>query len=312
MTLLKALLAAACAVTTAISVPATNVTFVTRACQPPYDSFPFCNTSLSIASRVADLISRLLPEEIPPQLTARHGQPSQVMAGDNITRLGIPEYDWGCNAQHGVQSNCLTDADGVIRCPTSFPNSVNYGSVWNMSLVREMGAIIGQELRALWLGGSREYNGDPPPHLGLDTWSPNINLARDPRWGRSMEVPGEDPLINGRYGAAYTLGMQNGEDGRYLRAITTLKHWDAYSLENSDGFTRYNFNAVVSNFTLADTYFPAFKASIVEGGAKGVMCRCVECVRERESESYKLLVCCTGRVGARGSGLCWVSFTRAA
>jgi hypothetical protein len=147
-------------------------------------------------------------------------------------------------------------------------------------------------------------------------------------WGRNQEVASEDPLVNGRFGAAYTLGLQNnsGLDGRYYQAIVTLKHWvrcsvtgcvqlpasrvlvmgrrvganaprpatlthslsahchrrppvsphrlhrrpqDAYSLENSDGFTRYNFNAVVSNYSLASTYWPAFKASVQQGGAKG-------------------------------------------
>lgn len=99
-----------------------------------------------------------------------------------------------------------------------------------------------------------------------------MNINRDPRWGRNQEVPSEDPYINGMFGAQYTKGLQEGEDKRYLQAVVTLKHWDAYSLEDSDGFTRHNVNAIIDNYTLADTFWPAFRMSVVDGGAKGVMC----------------------------------------
>ena len=187
-----------------------------------------------------------------------------------------------------MQSNCLSDpTTGEIWCPTSFSNPVTLGMSFNDSLFREVGAIVGLEARALWLGGAREYNGDPPPHIGLDAWSPNINCPHDPRWGRSQEVAGEDPLLLGRFGAAYTLGLQNGSavpgpffDAARYQAIVTLKHWDAYSLEDltvpgGGRITRYNFNAVVSDYALQSTYWPAFRAAVVQGGAKGVMCRWV-------------------------------------
>jgi xylan 1,4-beta-xylosidase len=87
-----------------------------------------------------------------------------------------------------------------------------------------------------------------------------------------LKVPSEDPYINGQFGVGYTKGLQEGDDPRYVQAISTLKHWDAYSLEDADGFTRHDFDAQVSNFSLADTYWPAFKASVVEGGALGAMC----------------------------------------
>lgn len=96
---------------------------------------------------------------------------------------------------------------------------------------------------------------------------------RDPRWGRNEEVASEDPLINGRYGRAYVDGLQVGEDARFIKTVVTLKHWDAYSLEDSDGFTRYDFNARVSNYSLASTYFPAWRRALVNDGAAGVMCR---------------------------------------
>ncbi|RLN86296.1 hypothetical protein BBJ28_00001834 [Nothophytophthora sp. Chile5] len=136
-----------------------------------------------------------------------------------------------------------------------------------------MAQVIGWELRALWLEGARE-NYAKGPHLGLDCWSPNININRDPRWGRNMETPSEDPLVNGKYGVAYTRGLQEGkgEDPRFLQAVVTLKHYVAYSYEHYDNVDRMQFDAIVSQYDFADTYFPAFRTSVVDGNAKGVMC----------------------------------------
>jgi xylan 1,4-beta-xylosidase len=255
---------------TAQTVPANTNTIDTRACLPPFDTFPFCNPSLSIDERVNDLIERVWATNqsvIPQLLTARN-------YGKNaIPSLGVPEYDYGLNCIHGVQSSCVLLSDGVtVKCPTSFPNPVNYGSAWNRSLIYDMGRIVGIEARALWLLGAVEQF--PRNHIGLDCWSPNINIARAPQWGRNQEVSSEDPTLNGHFGQFYTQGLQSpiGYDPNHFLAISTLKHYDAYSLENSDGFTRHNFNAVVSNYSLTTTYLPAFKQSIVIGGAKSVMC----------------------------------------
>jgi beta-glucosidase-like glycosyl hydrolase len=89
-----------------------------------------------------------------------------------------------------------------------------------------------------------------------------------------VEVASEEPLINGRFGVGYTRGVQTGADPAHLKTVVTLKHWAAYSLENSDGFTRNNFNAIVSPYALATTYLPAFRTSVVDGAAAGVMCSC--------------------------------------
>jgi len=102
--------------------------------------------------------------------------------------------------------------------------------------------------------------------------SPILIKKIDPRWGRNAETASEDPNYNGQYGKAYTLGIQTGEDSKYVKVLVTLKHWDAYSLEDADGFQRYNFNAVVSDFALADSYWPAWEISVKEGGALGIMC----------------------------------------
>ena len=251
------------------NVNATNTTLATRACLPPHDTYDFCDTARTIDDRVSDLITRLWATSnasIPELLTARNSGRSAVPA------LGLPEYDWGLNCVHGVQSSCVAMSDGRLLCPVSFPNPVNYGATWNRSMHREVGRIVGTEARALWVLGAQE-EGHRGTHIGLDCWSPNINIARDPRWGRNQEVCSEEPLINGDCGSQYTQGLQaGGGDPRHSQVIVTLKHWDAYSLEDSDGFTRHNFNAVVSPYALASTYWPAFRQSVVEGKAKGVMC----------------------------------------
>ena len=180
-----ALALAMVAAVSAQTVPANSVTLDTRACQPPHDTFPFCDTRLSLDERVNDLIARVWAtseDVIPEILTARN------MGKSNLSALGVPEYDYGLNAIHGVQSSCVSDSNGV-HCPTSFPNPVCFGNAWNKSLVRELGFTIAIESRALWLAGAVEQS--PRNHIGLDTWSPNINVARDPRWGRSCEVASE-------------------------------------------------------------------------------------------------------------------------
>jgi len=240
-------------------------TVSTRACHTAgHTDYTFCNTKLSIDERVKDLITRLKTSEKPPLLTARESP----LGG--VPRLGVPEYDWGTNCIHGAQARCGS------KCPTSFPNPNAQGASWNRTSWKAMAQITGIELRALWLADYGENRDDNLPHLGLDCWSPNININRDPRWGRNLETPGEDPYLNGQYGAWHTKGLQEGEDSRYLQAIVTLKHWDAYSLEDAGGGPgmprRHNFNAIVSKADLAGTYFPAFKTSVRDANAKGVMC----------------------------------------
>ncbi|KAJ0396860.1 hypothetical protein ATCC90586_008223 [Pythium insidiosum] len=232
---------------------------IPRACTAPFEHLAFCNSSLSLDERVGDLLGRLTLPVKALLLTAR------ASPAGNVSAIGLPEYNWGANCVHGVQSTCGS------RCATSFPNPVNLGAIFDPSAVHRMAQVIGWELRALWLEGARE-NYASGPHLGLDCWSPNININRDPRWGRNMETPSEDPLMNARYGVAYTRGLQEGPDKRYLQAVVTLKHWIAYSLEHYAGSDRMDFDAIVSRYDFVDTYLPAFRASVVEGKAKGIMC----------------------------------------
>lgn len=121
------------------TVPANNVTLTTRACQPPYNTYPFCDNTLSLDTRLKDLISRVNQNEIPSLITARHYTPT---TNNNISRLGIPEFDWGMNAIHGVQSTCIELPDGTVRCPTSWPNPVNYGKCNTASVPVRMTELV--------------------------------------------------------------------------------------------------------------------------------------------------------------------------
>eukprot|EP00756_Hemistasia_phaeocysticola_P045223 Hpha_TRINITY_DN18982_c0_g1::TRINITY_DN18982_c0_g1_i1::g.17492::m.17492 len=240
---------------------------IPRACVPPHDTYPFCNPKLSMDTRIDNLISLLTLEEKPYLMVARESPLG------NVSRLGIPEYDWGGNCIHGVQSRC--DPSG--RCATSFPNPNSLGYSFNRTVWKGMGEVIGLELRSFWLQGVGEDHSSNLPHIGLDCWSPNIGIVRDPRWGRNLETPGEDPFLNGVFGSMVTQGLQNGSlDPRFLQAVVTLKHYDANSLEGAWGpasnITRHTVNADISMYDLHSTYLPAFRRSVVEGSALGVMC----------------------------------------
>ena len=245
---------------------AASLATIPRACVAPHDGYPFCDTALPLSARVDDLVSRLDLHEKAPLLTARMSPLGAV------PRLGVPEYDWGANCVHGVQSRCAPDG----RCPTSWPNPNTLGASFNASMWTTMGSIIGVELRALWLQGVSENHENDLPHLGLDCWSPNINIVRDPRWGRNLETPSEDPTVCGEFGVAVTRGLQEGADPRFAQAIVTLKHFDANSLEGPWGeggeLTRHTFDATISAYDLASSYLPAFRSAVVRGHALGVMC----------------------------------------
>ncbi|KAI9923210.1 hypothetical protein PsorP6_001675 [Peronosclerospora sorghi] len=234
---------------------------IPRACSDAaHAHFPFCNASVPIATRVDDLLHRL-PLELKVTLLTARASPR-----GNMSAIGLPAYNWGANCVHGVQSTCGT------HCATSFPNPVNLGAIFDPRAVHAMAQVIGWELRGLWLEGATE-NYAHAPRLGLDCWSPTININRDPRWGRNMESPSEDPLVNSKYSVAYTRGVQEGkEDPRFVQALVTLKHYLAYSYDHYAGVDRMAFNAVVSSYDFADTYVVPFHAAVVHGRAKGVMC----------------------------------------
>ena len=236
-----------------------------RACsQPEVRALPFCNASLPRAARVADLVARLSLSELASQLQAR--------SSAALPRLGLPPFYWGSNQLHGISGANCRAATG--RCPVSWPDGVAMTASFNETAWRLMGAVAGVEMRALY--NVVEANSSSPG-LGLTSWGPTINLLRDTRWGRSQEASSECPFVAGRFGAQISRGLQEGSDPRYLLAVSGLKHFAAYSLEqygppeDPARYMRQTFNAAVSPFDAGDSYFRPFRAAIVDGGAAGVM-----------------------------------------
>jgi beta-glucosidase len=211
-------------------------------------AFPFRNPSLSLEARVADLIGRMTLEEKASQL----GNESPP-----IPRLGIPAYDWWSEALHGVAR---------AGRATVFPQAIGLAATWDTALMLRVATAISLEARAKYQESQRL--GTRGIYEGLTFFSPNINLFRDPRWGRGMETYGEDPFLTGRLAVAFVRGMQ-GDDPYYFRTVATPKHFAVHSGPEPD---RHTFNAVVSERDFRQTYLPQFEAAVVEGGAFSVMC----------------------------------------
>jgi beta-D-xylosidase 4 len=131
-----------------------------------------------------------------------------------------------------------------------------------MSLVGAIGSVISTEARA-----ANNEN-----RVGLNFFTPNINIFRDPRWGRGQETPGEDPFLASQYAYAMVRALQGGDDGSYLKVAATCKHFDAYDLENWEGITRWHFDAKVSDQDLVETYLPPFESCIRDARAASIMC----------------------------------------
>jgi beta-glucosidase len=208
----------------------------------------YLNPDLPIEHRVDDLISRMTLEEKVSQM---------VNGASAIPRLQIPEYNWWNECLHGVARA------GVA---TVFPQAIGLAATWNTDLMQHVADAISTEARAK----NNEYvrEGDRNIFKGLTFWSPNINIFRDPRWGRGQETYGEDPYLTSRMGVAFVKGLQ-GDDPKYLKVIATPKHYAVHSGPEPD---RHTFNAVIQSHDLYDTYLPAFEACIKEGGAFSIMC----------------------------------------
>ena len=163
----------------------------------PYSSYSYCNYSNSVVDRVNDLLSRMT-------LTEK----TQLLQSSNpgIPRLGVPKLPFS-ECLHGVLSGCGAAAGGGTGCPTSFPHALGLGATFNRSLWSRVASSISTEARALHNQGV----------TGLAFWAPDINLFRDPRWGRGQEVPGEDPTLTAEYVYHYSRGLQEGDDTRYLK-----------------------------------------------------------------------------------------------
>jgi len=205
--------------------------------------------SLPAEKRAADLVSHLTLEEKFTQL---------VNQSRPIPRLNIPGYDWWSESLHGVATHGTTE----------FPEPVGLAATFDPAAIHQMGTVIGTEGRIKHAQAIRHNNGSSRIMEGLDFWAPNLNIFRDPRWGRGQETYGEDPFLTARMGVAFVTGMQ-GDDPRYYRVIATPKHFAVHSGPES---TRHTVNVPISKHDELDTYLPAFRASVVEGKAGSVMC----------------------------------------
>jgi len=215
---------------------------------PAQSKDAYLDPSLPPEQRAADLVRRLTVEEKASQL---------VNHSRAIPRLKIPAYDWWSEALHGV----------AVKGVTAFPEPVGLASTFDTPLIHDMGVVIGTEGRIIHNQAVREGKGALFFH-GLDFWAPNLNIFRDPRWGRGQETYGEDPFLTGRMGVAFVTGMQ-GDDPNYYRVIATPKHFAVHSGPEP---TRHFADVDVSRHDQVDTYLPAFRAAVTEGHAGSVMC----------------------------------------
>ena len=219
----------------------------------------WCDVLRPVAERAAAFVAALKPEEKVPLMTNE---------AKGVPRLHIPPYQWGSEGLHGPLEPCVCGPTGCV-CPTSFPAPSALGSAFNDSLYWLIGHVDGLEGRAI--NNLRNHATQNKYGDGLDYWSPTLNLQRDPRWGRNQEVPGEDPTLTGQYAANFVRGLQ-GEGTGGVTIAAACKHFVANSLESWKGHTRHNFDAKVPLRDLVDYYLPPFKACVMEGRSKGVMC----------------------------------------
>ena len=212
------------------------------AAQPAY-----LNPALPPEQRAADLVHRMTIEEKVTQLV------NQARA---IPRLNVPAYDWWSEALHGVATNGTTE----------FPEPIGLAATFDTDAIHRMAIVIGTEGRIKHVQAVRA--GHSNIFEGLDFWAPNINIFRDPRWGRGQETYGEDPFLTARMGVAFVTGMQ-GDDPKYYRVISTPKHFAVHSGPEP---TRHTADVKVSKHDELDTYLPAFRATVTEAKADSVMC----------------------------------------
>ena len=202
--------------------------------------------NLSFQERAEDLADQMTFEEQVPQLS--YGAPA-------IDRLGVPAYNWWNEGLHGVARSGTA---------TMFPQAIGLAAMFDEKLLGKVAKIIATEARAKYNASSKK--GDRDIYKGLTLWSPNINIFRDPRWGRGHETYGEDPYLTSRLGVSFVKGLQG--DGKYMLAAGCAKHFAAHSGPEA---LRHEFNTIASKKDLAETYLPAFEALVKEAHVEGVM-----------------------------------------
>jgi beta-glucosidase len=207
----------------------------------------YLDTTLSLEERVDELIAQMTLEEKISQM---------VYDAPAVERLGIPEYNWWNECLHGV---------GRAGIATVFPQAVGLAATWNTELMHQVATATSDEARAKHHKALDRQVRDI--YAGLTFWSPNINIFRDPRWGRGHETYGEDPFLTARMGVEFVKGLQ-GDDPQYLKLVATPKHYAVHSGPEPD---RHRFNAIADERDMRLTYLPAFEACVREAGAVSVM-----------------------------------------
>ncbi len=208
----------------------------------------YLNPKLSVQERVTDLISRMTLDE----------KVSQMMNFSRaIDRLKIPQYNWWGECLHGVARNGLA---------TVFPQSIGLAATWDKSLMLKVGTAISDEARAKYNFAVK--HDEREVYQGLTFWSPNINIFRDPRWGRGMETYGEDPYLTGQMAVQFIEGLQ-GNNPKYFKVIATAKH---YGIHSGPEPLRHTIDLDVSNYDLRETYLEAFRACVEDAHVQSVMC----------------------------------------
>src|SRR5438445_3683748 len=208
----------------------------------------YLDSNLPADQRVNDLVSRLTLEE-------KSSQMQDIAPG--LPRLSIPAYNWWNEGLHGVAR---------AGNATVFPQAIGLAATWDTDLVHRVAGVISTEARAKY--NDANQHGNTGRYFGLTFWSPNINIFRDPRWGRGQETYGEDPYLTGTLATQFIRGIQ-GDNPRYLTAAATAKHLAVHSGPEPD---RHSFNVNPSRQDLAETYLPAFRRAVVDGKAEIVMC----------------------------------------
>lgn len=212
--------------------------------------YPFRNPDLPLDERVQDIISRLTLEE-KVQLM-KHAAPA-------VPRLGIPAYNWWNEALHGVAR--------TQEKVTVFPQAIGMAATFDTEALQLMGDMTSSEGRALF-NEDLKAGKTGSIYRGLTYWTPNINIFRDPRWGRGQECYGEDPYLTGKMGSAIVRGLE-GSDSHYLKAVACAKH---YAVHSGPEGNRHSYDAHVSLYDLWDTYLPAFRELVTKAKVHGVMC----------------------------------------
>jgi beta-glucosidase len=226
---------------------------------------PYLNPELPFEARASDLVARMTTEEKISQLTN---------AAAAIPRLGIPEYEWWNECLHGVAR---------AGAATVFPQAIGLAATFDTELMHTVAVAISDEARAKHHDSVRRE--DRGRYKGLTFWSPNINIFRDPRWGRGQETYGEDPYLTARMGVEFVKGLQ-GDDPRYLKLVATAKHFAVHSGPEAD---RHRFDARPTERDLYETYLPAFRALVQEAKVESVMGAYNRLNGESASASQRLL-----------------------